>query len=109
MSAKENDVINEIEIARRLVPYAHKEFPGAQVYLFGSYAKGCATKKSDIDIAILVDDFPEEMTIRERWEKECSIIMAAFEIDDRIESTLRPLSDRSGIVANILETGIRVA
>lgn len=34
----------------------------AQVYLFGSIAKGCYSKDSDIDLLVLI---PEEMTTRE--------------------------------------------
>lgn len=102
-------MIKETAIARKLAPFAQKEFPGAKVYLFGSYAKGCANEFSDIDVAILVEHYPEGMTAGEKWDKLASISMAAFEIDDRIEPTLRAMDDTSGFVDTILHTGIRVA
>ena len=39
-------------------PYLHN----AHIYLFGSIAKGCYSKNSDIDLLILI---PEEMTTKE--------------------------------------------
>lgn len=47
-----NDIIYSIEeIKNRISPIAMR-YGVERVYLFGSYAKGCATVKSDIDLRI---------------------------------------------------------
>ena len=98
-----------LDIARRFAPYALKQYPGAMVLLFGSYAKGCARANSDIDVAVLVERYPDDETPGDSWEKLRSLCLAAFDIDDRIQVVVRSLQDTSGFVATILETGIRVA
>jgi predicted nucleotidyltransferase len=35
----------------------HAMLPGALVYLFGSHARGTATKDSDIDLCVIVPEF----------------------------------------------------
>ncbi len=104
----ETSLDDALAMARRLVPCAQREFPGAMVVLFGSYAKGCANEYSDIDVAVLPERYPEGMTALVKWEKLCALSKAAFEIDDRIEVVLRPLDDASGFVDTILCTGVRV-
>ncbi len=98
-----------LDIVRRFAPYALKQFPDAMVLLFGSYAKGCARASSDIDVAVLVERYPDDATPGELWEKIRPLYLDAFEIDDRIQVVVRSLQDTSGFVATILETGIRVA
>lgn len=98
-----------LDIARRFAPYALKQYPEAMVLLFGSYAKGCARANSDIDVAVLVERYPDDETPGEKWEKLRFLCLAAFDVDDRIQVVVRSLQDTSGFVATILETGIRVA
>jgi predicted nucleotidyltransferase len=49
-------------------------------YLFGSYAKGKENKWSDIDIAIISQDFTED-----RFQERVRLTEISYEIDSRIE------------------------
>jgi predicted nucleotidyltransferase len=61
-------------------------YPVRRVVLYGSVAKGTATAKSDIDIAVVTDGF-RESRIREGGD----ILLASKDIDLRIETvTLHP-------------------
>ena len=96
-----------IDAAKAFVPVAKEHFPYSAVYLFGSYAKGCATENSDIDIAIVIPDYGEMTTkdirfaMRDLWTR-------GGDIDARIEPCVRTMHDGSGFVRTVLETGIRV-
>ena len=96
------------DAARRLASYAVTVVPGAEVYLFGSYADGRATPGSDIDVAVLVESFPEGNTPAGAWAVEEAVWRRAMEIDDRLEPTIRTKGDRSGIV-QIARRGLRLA
>ena len=43
---------NILQILRRHLPELQKKYPIGQIGVFGSYARGEATEKSDIDIAV---------------------------------------------------------
>ncbi len=49
-------------------------------YLYGSYAKGLASKWSDIDIAVISTDFSDDL-----FEERVALMRIAARIDDRIE------------------------
>lgn len=96
-------------LTKELVPVAQRSFPGCEVWLFGSYAKGCAHEASDIDVGVLVpagciDRFVDENSM---WKRACDLWLAASEIDDMLETCIRE-SDCS-FAGVIRETGIRVA
>lgn len=96
-----------IDAAKAFVPVAKEHFPYSAVYLFGSYAKGCATEHSDIDVAVIIPDYGEmthdeiRFAMRDLW-------MRGGDIDLRIEPCVRTMQDGTGFVRTILETGIRV-
>lgn len=77
-----------------------------QVYLYGSYARGCHSPDSDIDVAVVGDDFsgdPVDDTLR--------LMRIRRSIDYRIEP--RPFKTSEFIATNplareIMSTGIRV-
>lgn len=52
------------EIVNRLRDIIHREAPDAQVFLYGSEARGDARPDSDIDLLILVDK--EKVTLKDR-------------------------------------------
>lgn len=58
----------------------HAGIPVTHAYLFGSYAKGTATKDSDIDICLLSPVFGKDPI-----EEMVRLRMIAFPIDPRIE------------------------
>jgi len=75
-------------------------------YLYGSYVKGNAGSWSDIDLAIISDDFSTDIC-----KEQTRLLVLAASIDDRLE----PRPYRSGefqmsdpLVNEIVNTGIRV-
>jgi predicted nucleotidyltransferase len=53
----------------KIVQYLQSCLPGIQgIYLFGSYAQGTATASSDVDVAILSADIPENIDLFEAQE-----------------------------------------
>ena len=51
-----------------------------EAYLYGSYAKGMASKWSDIDIAVISTEFSDDL-----FEERVALMRIAVRIDDRIE------------------------
>lgn len=100
--------MDAIRVALRFAPKAKELFPGSEVWLFGSHAKGYATESSDIDIAVLLADYPKEWSRTDIIEKRALLEAAAADTDDRIEAVVRTCQDRSGFVKNIFDTGIYV-
>ena len=96
-----------IDAAKAFVPVAKEHFPHSAVYLFGSYAKGCATEHSDIDVAVIVPDYGD-MTAEDIWLAKRDLWTRGGDIDLRIEPCVRTMHDGTGFVRTILETGIRV-
>ncbi len=52
----------------------------AAVYVYGSQAKGTATRWSDIDLAVISPDFSADL-----FEERLDLMRLAAQIDDRIE------------------------
>ncbi len=96
-----------INAAKAFVPYAKEHFPYSAVYLFGSYAKGCADEYSDIDVAVIIPDYGN-MTTDEICTAKRDLWASAGDIDLRMEPCVRTMHDPSGFVRTVLETGIRV-
>jgi predicted nucleotidyltransferase len=60
---------------------AAQHFPIRKVLLYGSYAKGCATRYSDIDVAVIVD----EADHTKRIDITASLFHWAAQVDPAIE------------------------
>ncbi len=76
------------------------------VYLYGSYAKGRQNKWSDIDIALISPDFPED-----NFDKTVRLSIIASKIDSRIETVLfRPedFVDEDPLVWEIKKEGVAI-
>lgn len=106
---KEADLMGTIDAARRFAPRALEVFPGARVYLFGSYVKGYATEASDIDVLVVLKQHAPGETPSSLWDKEGKLWEIALDVDDRIEPVVRTLSDTSGFTQAVMDYGIRVA
>lgn len=70
------DVIN---IARQYATVIHSKFDYSRIILFGSYAKGNFHEDSDIDIAVIFDDYSNLI------DMQLELMRLRRKIDSRIE------------------------
>ena len=76
-------------------------FPAKKIVLYGSYAHGYPREDSDIDVAIVVDEFDGDIL-----ESSSMLYRLTDDIDVRIEPViLEEKHDKSGFLAEILRTG----
>lgn len=74
------------------------------IYLYGSYAKGTAREDSDIDIAVVVDQIPDDYlsAVSKLWGLTRAV-------GDAIEPVLLTEQDnQSGFIQTVYKTGISV-
>ena len=74
-----------------------------KVYIFGSCAKGCADRFSDIDIAVISSDFSDN-----RFEERVRLMKISCDIDSRIEPVpfnLNTFIEEDPLVWEIMKTG----
>ncbi|MGH4050366.1 MAG: nucleotidyltransferase domain-containing protein [Clostridium sp.] len=65
---------------------------GSKIFLFGSIAKGCYSKYSDIDLLVLIDSYKSKRELRQvRHEIEDSIedLNISKEVDIKLYTTAR--------------------
>jgi len=55
---------NILEILKKEKPYLEKEFGVEEIALFGSYARGNATKESDVDVLVKVHEVKYKTLVR---------------------------------------------
>lgn len=98
---------NEIEkIVEDYINVLKEKFNIVEVYLFGSYAKGIEREDSDIDIAIVSNDFIDRM------DAMIELLMLKTDIDLRIEPhpfNQEEFQDGNPFVEEIKNTGLKVA
>lgn len=73
------DKKDALELAQQYVRILKPVFNCKQVYLFGSYARGANHEESDIDIAVILDDYINVMDI------QLELMRLRRQIDSRIE------------------------
>ena len=102
------DIDDEIiEVIKKYIDKISKIYNLDSVFLFGSYAKGNQNESSDIDIAIISDDFIDII------DDGANLIGLTWKIDTRIEP--HPITKAefekvdSPLIKEIKETGIKVA
>lgn len=92
---------------RRYVDKIKSRYKIEAVFLFGSYARGDERECSDIDIAVVSEDFTDAI------DDGAKLIGMTWKIDTRIEP--HPVSAKdfkeaaNPFVREIIDTGIRVA
>lgn len=78
------------------------------IILFGSYAKGTEREDSDIDIAIVIDEFKDNII-----DEEVELMKFRKGIDYRIEPHIIRIDDYKKVsnpfVKEVIDTGIKVA
>jgi len=78
----------------------------AAVYVYGSQAKGTATRWSDIDVAVISPDFSADL-----FQERLALMRLAAQIDDRIEPhpfMPEDFNASNPLAAEICQTGVRV-
>lgn len=86
---------------KRYAKEVQKELRPDAIVLFGSYANNTATEDSDIDIAVIMNDFEGD-----RLETAARLCYLTWDIDTRIEPILLDRSKaRSSFVNEVLRTG----
>ncbi len=93
-----------IEIAKTYAEKVRQLMETKAVILFGSHAKGTATKNSDIDIAVIVDKIETDYlsVVAKLWG-------LTREVNDEIEPVLLFANDvESGFLQTVQNTGISV-
>ena len=102
--AIEKDILNTINL---YVEEIKKHYNVSTIILFGSHAKGTANENSDIDIAIVSDDFDDIY--------DCMAILMGmtWDIDARIEPhpiKKKDFDEKSDyFIKEVIDTGVKVA
>ena len=93
-----------LNIAKQYAVAVRKVMDATYIFLYGSHAKGTATKDSDIDIAVVVNKVPGDYldAVSLLWKLTRSI-------DHDIEPVLLTAADdESGFLQMVQQTGIAV-
>lgn len=102
----ENKLI--IDIVEKYVEEVCEHYEIYAIILFGSYAKGTNDENSDIDIAIITDDFTNDI-----FDEELNLMRLRRKIDTRIEPHLIRIEDYKNattpFIKEVIATGIKVA
>ncbi len=98
------DVLN---IINKFISEIKKQYNVTTIILFGSYAKGTENENSDIDIAIISDDFDDI------YECMANLMGMTWDIDARIEPHPIKKKDFDEVsdyfIKEVIDTGIKVA
>lgn len=94
-----------IEILKAYLSLASKKYNILHAYLFGSYAKDSSHKHSDIDIALIIDDFSDY------FDTQVDLMYLTRTIDSRIEPhpfKLEDFNHDDPLAHEVLEYGIEI-
>ena len=90
-----------VKIARRYAEKVKAAMPVKMVVLYGSYARGNATEYSDIDIAVIVDEFRGDYL-----KASANLFNLVRGVNTKIEPVLlSKKNDKSGFLESILKHG----
>ena len=97
-----------MDIVQKYVEKICANYKVEAIILFGSYAKGTNNDDSDIDIAIIIDDFKNDII-----DEELNLMRLRRKIDTRIEPHLIRIEDykkaETPFIQEVIDTGIKVA
>jgi len=85
---------------------ARKRYRISAAYLYGSQAKGTSSSWSDIDVALISEDFSDDL-----FDERLALMRLAARIDDRIEPcpfTKESFNENDPIASDIQRHGIRM-
>lgn len=95
-----------VESVNKFIEEIKKKYNVTAIILFGSYAKGTENEDSDIDIAVISEDFDDIY--------DCMAVLMGmtWDIDARIEPhpiKVKDFEEGNPFVKEIIDTGIKVA
>ena len=88
-------------IAEKYANLVKEEMSVESIYLFGSFVKGNPDRDSDIDIAVITDDFSGDII-----EDTLKLMRIRRKVDTRIEP--HPLRKDNPLVREVIATGRRI-
>jgi len=98
------DILDNIN---KFIEEIKKHYKITAIILFGSYAKGTENEDSDIDIAVISDDFDDI------YDSMAHLMGMTWEIDARIEPHPIKKKDFDEVsdyfIKEVIDTGIKVA
>lgn len=68
-----------LRVAQAYASLVRERYEGSRVFLFGSFSKGNFHQESDIDIAVVLDDYPNSR------EVQLDLMRLRRKVDSRIE------------------------
>ncbi|HNX07908.1 MAG TPA: nucleotidyltransferase domain-containing protein [Bacteroidales bacterium] len=86
------DQADALNIAQKYAYVVNANFNSVKIILFGSYAKGNFNKDSDIDIAVILNDFNDII------EMQVKLMKLRRKIDSRIEP--HPFREKDFVLSN---------
>ena len=96
-----------LKIINEYIKEIKKHYNITAIILFGSYAKGTENKDSDIDIAVISDDFDDI------YDCMATLMGMTWDIDARIEPHPIKKKDYDEVsdyfIKEVIDTGIKVA
>jgi predicted nucleotidyltransferase len=101
---KRADIIEKVKTYQTLVRQSTFPMPIEAVYLFGSHAKGTASKDSDIDVALVVNHFEGDYF---------DVIPPIWRLIEKVDLRIEPVviardTDYAGFLDEIRHTGVQV-
>ena len=98
----------EEEMKNQIIEVMRLKFDFEAIVLFGSYARNTQREDSDIDIAIVIDKFKDNII-----EEEVEFMKLRKNIDYRIEPHIIRIQDykekNDPFIQEVIDTGIKVA
>lgn len=104
---------SESNIAKLIGSRIKRTDPSAEVFLFGSRARGHAKDESDWDILILIDKPKKDRSVEQKYRDE--LFQLELELGESISTLIYSKSDWesrhlfSSLYLNVKEEGIRIA
>jgi len=96
---------NALKISREFAEAVKSQFSNCRIYLFGSQIKGTFHKDSDIDIAVVLNNY----------ENKSEMFLKLMQIRRKIDSRIEPhpfresdFTESNQLVQEILEYGIEI-
>ena len=92
-----------LELARQYKDVICDQMTVVDVYMYGSYSKGCATENSDIDIAVIVDYIADDLLVimAKLWR-------ASRKVSSYIEPVLINRRQSSPLYDEVLNSGVKL-